>query len=72
LMTRGKGASPTNCLIGFSIPFMFTSAQRVVTWTCCGNLITKTTYIECLITTTSAFRDSTERRLRTLILRFRM
>jgi hypothetical protein len=29
-MTRGKGASRTNCLIGFSIPFMFTSAKLVV------------------------------------------
>ena len=27
LMTRGKGASRTNCLICFSIPFMFTSAK---------------------------------------------
>jgi hypothetical protein len=27
LMTRDKGAGRTNCLIGFSIPFMFTSAE---------------------------------------------
>ena len=68
--TRGICARPMNCLIGFSIPFMFTSTQASCGLDLGANLTTEILNLECLTVTTSVFRDSTDRRLRTLILRF--